>query len=580
MPQVAVKLYRLLHRVRRDYLKAQIPLVGIVGFHAPPTLDPRTMLAIAFRGAPVTDAAEAAQHGSDGFRALRQAQQQLQVLRSTEEETREALRHWFQLGESWARRLQLGTRSPHGGAVHDKCTEDGRSTSGISSGSAAGGGGGGSEGAGEMPARLRQLAAALEEGALLVERLYDANHLSLEEFDAEAEPADAEPEAVPAGAGTQAVAPDNVSADGGGGGSVYGGSYDDDNDLLPAPLLVPSVAATRRQLDELAAAVAAAHPGLFSYRGGTVAGRGRGGDDGDGVGDRSGSSVAGSGSAGLLRQQLEAISEELFHQRRFKHEPVEWVYDGLAPALLPQVLRRQRGIPLSLAVLYCSVARRLGVPAAPVKAAAGFGPGVSEGPATLHILPPEVAARQAGRSVALAPPLDAWLVAAVAPQSQPPSSAAPLAPSAPSPKPTTEGMGSGGIEAVTSVGVAAAPVTAAGSPGAGGGAAAAAAAAAAPTHGSVGGGGGAHGDGVLFVDVDRRGRVLDAAEARRRYADLPSAPLPQLLPASPLELWCELGRVMVTAHGRRGESDLVAHWLVQILALDHRSPEWQVMSGQ
>lgn len=35
-------------------------------------------------------------------------------------------------------------------------------------------------------------------------------------------------------------------------------------------------------------------------------------------------------------------------------------------------------------------------------------------------------------------------------------------------------------------------------------------------------------------------------------------------PATPLELWADMARLMVTAHMRRGESDLVAHWLVQV----------------
>jgi hypothetical protein len=31
---------------------------------------------------------------------------------------------------------------------------------------------------------------------------------------------------------------------------------------------------------------------------------------------------------------------------------------------------------------------------------------------------------------------------------------------------------------------------------------------------------------------------------------------------------------MVLAHQRRGESDLVAHWLYQLLALDSKAEEW------
>ncbi len=47
---------------------------------------------------------------------------------------------------------------------------------------------------------------------------------------------------------------------------------------------------------------------------------------------------------------------------KFKYEAVEWVYDGLAPMLLPDVLVRRKGIPLTLALVYCLLAQRLGVP--------------------------------------------------------------------------------------------------------------------------------------------------------------------------------------------------------------------------
>jgi hypothetical protein len=35
-----------------------------------------------------------------------------------------------------------------------------------------------------------------------------------------------------------------------------------------------------------------------------------------------------------------------------------------------------------------------------------------------------------------------------------------------------------------------------------------------------------------------------------------------------------MARTMVMAHQRRGESDLVAHWMYQALALDTAAPEW------
>jgi len=43
-------------------------------------------------------------------------------------------------------------------------------------------------------------------------------------------------------------------------------------------------------------------------------------------------------------------------------------------------------------------------------------------------------------------------------------------------------------------------------------------------------------------------------------------------------VWAEAARVMVTAHQRRGESDAVALWMYQAMALDHTAPEWDMYS--
>lgn len=44
-----------------------------------------------------------------------------------------------------------------------------------------------------------------------------------------------------------------------------------------------------------------------------------------------------------------------------KHEPVEWLYDGVGPLLLPEVLETARGVPLTLAITHQALARRLGI---------------------------------------------------------------------------------------------------------------------------------------------------------------------------------------------------------------------------
>jgi hypothetical protein len=133
---------------------------------------------------------------------------------------------------------------------------------------------------------------------------------------------------------------------------------------------------------------------------------------------------------------------------------------------------------------------------------------------------------------------------------------------------------------------------------------------------------------MLLVEVERRCRVLTLAEARANYTDLqvgrkgsiagqpavrratfalrPTAPqenpLHGALSDGPARYWAEAARVAVAAHTRRGESDHVALWLVQVgrrkheshlriqaspmprlacaqvLALDHKAPEWAVIA--
>jgi Transglutaminase-like superfamily len=58
------------------------------------------------------------------------------------------------------------------------------------------------------------------------------------------------------------------------------------------------------------------------------------------------------------------MAQVLFQQRRFRQEPVEWVYDGLAPAMLPDVVTSGKGITLMMAIVFACVAQRLGVPVA------------------------------------------------------------------------------------------------------------------------------------------------------------------------------------------------------------------------
>lgn len=59
---------------------------------------------------------------------------------------------------------------------------------------------------------------------------------------------------------------------------------------------------------------------------------------------------------------------------RFRHEPFEWVYEGLAPMFLVNVLSTRKGTPLCLAVLCLAVSCRLGLPLEILPGASQGGP--------------------------------------------------------------------------------------------------------------------------------------------------------------------------------------------------------------
>ena len=56
------------------------------------------------------------------------------------------------------------------------------------------------------------------------------------------------------------------------------------------------------------------------------------------------------------------LLQTLFHKKRFRQDPFEWVYEGLDPLNILAVLQTSKGISLTLAVLYVTIARQLGVP--------------------------------------------------------------------------------------------------------------------------------------------------------------------------------------------------------------------------
>ncbi|WP_250290035.1 transglutaminase-like domain-containing protein, partial [Frankia sp. CiP1_Cm_nod1] len=75
--------------------------------------------------------------------------------------------------------------------------------------------------------------------------------------------------------------------------------------------------------------------------------------------------AAGQTLAGLdVRTAAEILRQSLGVRGGFHGDPAD--YDSLSSSLLSSVLRRRRGLPIMLSVVWVEVARRLGIPAYPV----------------------------------------------------------------------------------------------------------------------------------------------------------------------------------------------------------------------
>lgn len=55
------------------------------------------------------------------------------------------------------------------------------------------------------------------------------------------------------------------------------------------------------------------------------------------------------------------ILQVLFERHRYRQTPFEWVYDGLSPVLLADVLDSRKGLSIVLAIIYVLVGRDLGL---------------------------------------------------------------------------------------------------------------------------------------------------------------------------------------------------------------------------
>lgn len=190
--------------------------------------------------------------------------------------------------------------------------------------------------------------------------------------------------------------------------------------------------------------------------------------------------------AAIRRKRLHSISKVLFEKHKFRQKPFEWVYDGLSPVLLHDVLESRSGLSILLATIYVSVAAHLSPRYYLVMAPVPKTPNAAS-------LAGSLISRTAVSATAPTP-LD-WMV---------------YAPGMP----------------------------------------------------------------MLRIDPLNKGSITEVS---------PSDPVHQVLQARPafhMAVYAELARIMMIAHQRRGESDDVAHWMWQVMALDHRAPEWDIFEQQ
>ena len=219
---------------------------------------------------------------------------------------------------------------------------------------------------------------------------------------------------------------------------------------------------------------------------------------------------------------LHTLSEVLYKQNSIKCDPFEWVYEGVYPLTVENVLKRKKATPAAVALAATTVARRTGIPllpmpAAPIEAGAGHD-NRSVGTVPLDVLPLDLQVRmKSASSQSAAPGPGSWLLYYFSAEDTNTKNS------------TTRGedmcMDASSGE-VMSVLEAKQQFPAA----------------------------------FLPVDSDSDMREEKEREAWRKQ--------------SVLKTWQGLCRIAMQGHQRRGESDYVPHWMYVGLALDPLAPEW------
>jgi hypothetical protein len=81
-------------------------------------------------------------------------------------------------------------------------------------------------------------------------------------------------------------------------------------------------------------------------------------------------------------------------------------------------------------------------------------------------------------------------------------------------------------------------------------------------------------ENAIFLDC-RNGTILNQSELREKYPAIGELSAHQWRQQCILTTWTGLVNLAIQAHKRRGESDLVAHWIYIALSLDPLASEWE-----
>eukprot|EP01025_Chloroclados_australasicus_P009023 TRINITY_DN1341_c0_g1_i2.p1 TRINITY_DN1341_c0_g1~~TRINITY_DN1341_c0_g1_i2.p1 ORF type:complete len:415 (+),score=24.66 TRINITY_DN1341_c0_g1_i2:109-1245(+) len=193
---------------------------------------------------------------------------------------------------------------------------------------------------------------------------------------------------------------------------------------------------------------------------------------------------------------LKSIKTMFFEEYNFRTPPFEWVYDGLAPLIIADVMKNRKGLPFSVGIIIWGACNRAGIACNMCKVSRVEGQSIDVQNLAKGVqnLPVYVAAKHIGRSLQATPEPECWL-----------------------------------LQFSTS-------------------------------------------NSKLFMDLQNNGQIYNMDEMQQIYH------LQNLLQDEHLQclaLLRESCRLVIMAHTRRGESDEVAKWLYQLMAMDLDAQEWE-----